>query len=42
MPEKLRERVKFYSNFDEIDVIEKKYLPKEYGGKVPLKEMTGN
>lgn len=42
MPNKLRERVKFYSTFDEIDVIERKYLPKEYGGDVELKEMTGN
>lgn len=42
MPDKLRERVKFYSTFDEVDVVEKKNLPKEYGGTVPLKEMTGN
>jgi hypothetical protein len=42
MPNKLRDRVKFYATFDEIDVIEKKNLPKEYGGDVDLKEMTGN
>lgn len=42
MPDKLRERVKFYTSFDEIDMIEKKYLPKEYGGDIPLKQLTGN
>ena len=42
MPEKLRDRVKFYSTFDEIDVVEKKNLPKECGGTMELKEMTGN
>jgi hypothetical protein len=42
MPNKLRDRVKFYATFDEIDVIEKKNLPKEYGGDVELKEMTGS
>lgn len=42
MPDKLRERVKFYSSFDEVDVVEKKDLPKEYGGTMPIKEMIGN
>lgn len=39
MPDKLRERVKFYSSFDELKDIEKDHLPQEYGGKVPMKEM---
>jgi CRAL/TRIO domain len=39
MPDKLRERVKFYSAADEIDCIEKKILPKEYGGEVYIEEM---
>lgn len=42
MPEKLRERVKFYTKFEEVDVIETKHLPKECGGNVPIKEMIGN
>lgn len=41
MPDKLRERVKFYSSVDEIDCIEKKNLPKEYGGDVSIDDMLG-
>jgi hypothetical protein len=39
MPDKLRERVKFCSTMDEIDSIEKKNLPKEYGGEMSLEDM---
>lgn len=42
MPEKLRQRVKFHSKFDEVDVVDKKDLPAEYGGNVSMKEMMGN
>lgn len=41
MPDKLRERVKFYKSTDEIDIIEKKNLPKEYGGDVSIDQMLG-
>lgn len=41
MPDKLRERVKFYNSIDEIDCIEKKHLPKEYGGDVSIDDMLG-
>lgn len=39
MPDKLRERVKFYNAVEEIDFIEKKNLPKEYGGDVSIADM---
>jgi hypothetical protein len=40
MPEKLRERVKFCSTIEEAaDCIDKKNLPKEYGGEVSLADM---
>lgn len=39
-PEKIRERVKFYSCFEDLDIIDKKHLPKEYGGTIPMKEMS--
>jgi hypothetical protein len=42
MPEKLQNRVKFYSTFDEIDAISKQNLPSEYGGTMNIKEMIGN
>ena len=40
--EKIRNRIKFYKSFDDetFDVIDKKSLPKEYGGTVELKEMS--
>lgn len=41
MGDKLRKRVHLYSHFDEFKAIEKKHLPKEYGGIVPMKEMIG-
>lgn len=41
MPQKLKDRVKFYSNVDEVDCIEKKNLPKEYGGNISIEEMMG-
>lgn len=39
VPQKLKERVRFYKNFDELDIVEKKHLPKEVGGDIPLSEM---
>ncbi|CRK89975.1 CLUMA_CG003703, isoform A [Clunio marinus] len=39
MPEKLRDRVKFYTNVNEVDVIDKDYLPEGYGGSTKIKEM---
>lgn len=41
MPEKLRERVQFCSEINEVDCFEKQNLPKEYGGNVSLEEMIG-
>lgn len=38
-PQKIRERVKLYKNFDELDIVEKKSLPKEYGGTTPMREL---
>lgn len=39
-PEKARNRVKFYSSFDQLDFIAKENLPKEYGGTIPMEEMS--
>lgn len=39
--EKMRKRINFFKDIGECDVIEKDILPKEYGGKVPMKEMIG-
>lgn len=39
-PEKIRKRVKFYSSFDHLTIIDKKSLPKEYGGTIPMAEMA--
>lgn len=40
--EKIRNRIKIYKSFDDetFDVIDKKSLPKEYGGTVEMKEMS--
>lgn len=38
---KMRERIRFYKNFDEVDFIDKKHLPKEYGGTRPMAELLG-
>lgn len=40
--DKMRKRVMFYNSFDDesFDVIDKKCLPKEYGGTVPMEEMS--
>ncbi|CRK89977.1 CLUMA_CG003704, isoform B [Clunio marinus] len=37
---KFRDRVRFYSSFDELDIIDKGDLPKEYGGTIPMSEMS--
>lgn len=39
-PEKARDRVKFYKSFKELDFVDKKSLPKEYGGTIPMEEMA--
>lgn len=39
--EKMRERIKFYSSFDELTIVNKSSLPKEVGGTIPLKELSG-
>lgn len=39
MPDKLRERVSFCSTIEEVDCVEKKNLPKEYGGEVSMEDM---
>jgi hypothetical protein len=39
MSEKLRNRVHVHTKIEDIDAIDKKILPKEYGGSVPMKEM---
>lgn len=41
MPDKLRNRVQFYSQIDETKVIEKSEFPVEYGGKVEGSVITG-
>lgn len=41
MNEKLRKRTRMYSSFNEFKEIEKKFLPKEYGGKISMREMIG-
>jgi retinaldehyde-binding protein 1 len=40
--QKMRDRVKFYKSFDDesFDVVDRKCLPKEYGGTVPMEEMS--
>lgn len=41
LSEKLKSRFKLYKSFDELDFIDKKSLPQEYGGCVPMKELSG-
>lgn len=41
MGDKLKKRAHLYGNFEEFKAVDKKKLPKEYGGTVPLKEMIG-
>lgn len=38
--EKIRKRVKLYTSVDEVE-LDKKLLPQEYGGVMPMKEMIG-
>ncbi|CAO1439552.1 unnamed protein product [Diamesa serratosioi] len=38
--EKISALAHLYSNFEEFDAIEKENLPLEYGGSIPIKEMT--
>lgn len=38
--DKLRERIRFYSSVDQLDFIDKEDLPKEYGGSIPMEEMS--
>jgi hypothetical protein len=37
--QKMKSRARFYSSIDELDFIDKKSLPKEYGGKISMEEM---
>lgn len=39
VPQKIKDRLKFYKSFDELSFIDKKSLPKEYGGKLSMAEM---
>lgn len=41
MPEKLKNRVQFYSSFDELSILEKEDLPVECGGEADLKMLMG-
>lgn len=41
MSDKLKKRTHFYSSFDEFKAVERRKLPKEYGGTIPMKEMIG-
>lgn len=41
--EKIKQRIKFYNSFEDEsfdDVIDRKCLPKEYGGTIPMEEMS--
>lgn len=39
--EKMRKRIRFFSNLDHWKTTNRHLLPKEYGGQVPMKEMIG-
>lgn len=39
LSEKLKNRVKIHTNINDIDTIDIKILPKEYGGIIPMKDM---
>lgn len=39
--EKMRKRIKFYTSLDDCNSIDKKLLPAEYGGEIPMKDMIG-
>jgi hypothetical protein len=41
MGDKLRKRTHLYTCFDEFKAVDRKNLPKEYGGTVPMKKMIG-
>lgn len=42
MPEKLKNRVRFYSSFDEISSpFDKKDFPEEFGGNVKTNDLIG-
>lgn len=41
MPEKLKQRVKFYTSFDEISVLNTTDLPIECGGEAELRDLVG-
>lgn len=41
MPDKLRNRVQFYTQIDETKIIEKSELPIEYDGEVENSIITG-
>lgn len=39
LSEKLRKRVRLHTNINDIESIDSKILPKEYGGEMPMREM---
>lgn len=39
---KIRERVKVHKSFKEFNLVERKFLPKEYGGEKSFIELAGN
>lgn len=40
--EKLRSRIKIFTTLDSVDCIDRKVLPQEYGGTMPMAKMIGN
>jgi hypothetical protein len=41
LTDKLKKRAHLYSGFKDFKAIDPKHLPKEYGGTVPIKELSG-
>lgn len=41
LSDKMRKRIKFFRSINEWKSVDKAILPKEYGGEVPMKVMTG-
>lgn len=41
MNEKTRSKNHFHSNLEEIDFIDRKDMPKEYGGDTPMSKFIG-
>lgn len=41
MPEKLKKRVHFYSDFSELDIVDREFLPVDCGGNVEVDKFIG-